>query len=190
MRRVRRFGRQKLIDLVQSLNALIRLAPRLCHSYRQHDSRGRTNARPDPRALSVVKPWLTANARWALNKHRLLWARMSDVCTNSSSTDRRLVAPVHQFGGYRVKPSRRVGWPAATACWISSMQGLTPRDTSAEPANRWAPAPSRQLKRSAGAGGYDSERRNIEPRGSTSPTRFRFYVVQRWRPCRAINKSR
>jgi len=50
----------------------------------------RAKAWPSAHVETVVKPWLTANTRWALNNHRLCWARMRMSQQQTSSIFCRL----------------------------------------------------------------------------------------------------
>ncbi|HXQ34215.1 MAG TPA: hypothetical protein VN843_09395 [Anaerolineales bacterium] len=58
---------------------------------------------------TVVKPWLTANTRWALNNHRLLLGAYEDVEQQNEFDLLQIVEDL--LGGYWEKPlSRWEGW--------------------------------------------------------------------------------
>ena len=66
---------------------------------------------------TVVRPWLTANTRWALNNHRLLLGAYEDV---EQQNEFDLLQVVEDLLGAIGKNREAGGKPGATTCLISS----------------------------------------------------------------------
>jgi hypothetical protein len=120
---------------------------------------------------TVVKPWLTANARWALNSHRLLLGAYEDVEQQNEFDLLQIVEDLlvrRLLGKKNRSASGRAG---ATACLISSARPL--RGHFSRASKSMGPARSCLSRLSAGAGAMTLDRREKRTMWS-SLTRFRF----------------
>ena len=103
---------------------------------------------------TVVKPWLTANARWALNNHRLLLGAYEDVEQQNEFDLLQIVEDL--LGEYCEKPLSK--WEGRRDGVLDLIDRPVPGHFS-RASKSMGLAPSCLSKLSADDGSYDTERR-------------------------------
>jgi len=82
---------------------------------------------------TIVKPWLAANARWALNNHRLLLGAYEDVEQQNEFDLLQIVEDL--LGGYWEKPLSK--WEGRRDGVLDLIGKATPGTFQPKPSNRW-----------------------------------------------------